>query len=207
MSIDVWFAFVVANAVLTLIPGPCVLLVISQSITKGMSAALQCILGDVLGGIVLMILSLVGVGAILAASTTLFVIFKWLGVTYMAYLGYCQIIEAKNISTNSDTCNKKASTISNFRTGFIASSLNPKAIAFYMAFLPQFMTPEGDTFLQFTILIITSSIVVGVILTCYALLASSARKAFQHEKSKRYFGFTGGSFLIGSSMYMATAVK
>ncbi|MGS0727437.1 LysE family translocator [Shewanella sp. 0m-11] len=207
MSIEIWLAFVVASSVLTLIPGPCVLLVISQSITKGMPAALLCIVGDVFGGIVLMMLSLVGVGAILATSTTLFVILKWLGVTYMAYLGYCQIIEAKNTAPNIDTYKKKASNISSFKSGFIASSLNPKAIAFYMAFLPQFTNPEGDTFLQFTILIITSSVVVGGILACYALLASNASKVFKYEKSKKYFGFTGGGFLIGSSMYMATAVK
>jgi threonine/homoserine/homoserine lactone efflux protein len=80
MPIEVWLAFVVASSILTLIPGPCVLLVISQALTRGMPAALMCILGDITGRVVLMVLSLVGVGAILAASTTLFTIFKWLGV-------------------------------------------------------------------------------------------------------------------------------
>lgn len=70
MSIEIWLAFVVASSILTLIPGPCVLLVVSQAITRGMSAALMCILGDVVGGAALMLLSLVGVGAILAASST-----------------------------------------------------------------------------------------------------------------------------------------
>jgi len=207
MSIEVWLAFVIASSILTLIPGPCVLLVISQSITKGLSAALMCIVGDVLGGIVLMVLSLLGVGAILATSATLFIMFKWLGVIYMAYLGYSQIIEAKNNTSTDEQTNERTSNIQSLKSGFIASTLNPKAVAFYMAFLPQFMNPDGDALLQFSILIVTSSIVIGVILGGYALVASNTRKIFQHKRSKTYFGYTGGGFLIGSSMYMATAVK
>jgi len=207
MSIEVWLSFIVASSILTLIPGPCVLLVISQSLTKGLSAAFMCILGDILGGVVLMVLSLLGVGAILATSATLFVIFKWLGVLYMAYLGYCQISEARKSSLHDKTSDKHVVNHASLKAGFIASSLNPKAVAFYMAFLPQFMDPAGDQLLQFSILILTSSVVIAVILFAYALLASSASKAFESQKSRKYLGYTGGSFLIGSSAYMASAVK
>ncbi|ACJ27177.1 Lysine exporter protein (LYSE/YGGA) [Shewanella piezotolerans WP3] len=207
MSIEVWLSFVIACAVLTLIPGPCVLLVISQSLTKGIRAALMCILGDVIGGIILMVLSLVGVGAILATSATLFMIFKWLGVGYMAYLGYCQIKDARAYTANNNPTDDQAQNIDSMKAGFIASSLNPKAIAFYMAFLPQFMTPGSDQVLQFAILIVTSSVVVAVILAGYALVAASASRFFQHQKSEKYLGYVGGSFLISGSAYMATAVK
>jgi len=207
MSIDMWLAFVVASTILTLIPGPCVLLVVSQSITKGMSAALMCIIGDIVGGAVLMVLSLAGVGAILATSAVLFTAFKWLGVCYMAYLGLCQIIAAKKSTAQSKKVDQQYVTIGSFKAGFFASLLNPKAIVFYMAFLPQFMTPENDTFLQFSILIITSSIVVGIILAGYALIASRVRESFQSEVSKKYFNYSGGGFLIGSSVLMASTAK
>ncbi|QQX79830.1 LysE family translocator [Shewanella sp. KX20019] len=207
MSIEVWLSFVIASAVLTLIPGPCVLLVISQSLTKGIRAAFMCILGDVFGGVMLMVLSLIGVGAILATSATLFMIFKWLGVMYMAYLGYCQIAAARTSSTDNNTDKDQTLSVASMKAGFIASSLNPKAIAFYMAFLPQFMTPEGDEVLQFAILILTSSVVVAVILAGYALLASSASQFLQRKKSQKYLGYVGGSCLISGSAYMATAVK
>ena len=207
MSIEAWLAFAIASSILALIPGPCVLLVVSQSLTRGMPAALMCILGDIIGGIVLMVLSLVGVGAMLAASATLFILFKWLGVIYMAYLGCRQIIEARKSTFQGENIDKPYASISSFKVGFFASLLNPKAIIFYMAFLPQFMNPDNDTFLQFSILIITSSIVIGVILAAYALIASRARKAFQSEKSKQYFDYSGGSFLIGSSVLMASTAK
>jgi len=207
MTLEVLLAFIIANTILTLIPGPSVLLIISQSLTKGMPAALMCILGDLVGGALLMILSLLGVGAILAASATLFTIFKWLGVVYMAYLGYCQIIEARKSTSDEEISSRKLPSLGSFKAGFISSTLNPKAIAFYVAFLPQFMNPNGDMLLQFSILIITSTIVVGVLLSGYALLAFRARKFFQSKKSQKNFGYIGGSFLMGSSAYMATAVK
>jgi threonine/homoserine/homoserine lactone efflux protein len=219
MSFDVWLAFIVASAVLTLIPGPCVLLVVSQALTKGMPSALLCILGDIVGGVVLMVLSLIGVGAILATSAVLFTLFKWLGIIYMAYLGFCQIIEAKKNksattksiiqpSTEPSTeISTERSTISSFNAGFLASLLNPKAIVFYMAFLPQFMDPLGDTLLQFSILITTSSIVIGVILAGYALIASKTRKVFQSQRSRKIFDYSGAGFLIGSSVVMASTTK
>jgi len=207
MSFEVWIAFIVASSILTLIPGPCVLLVVSQALTRGMSSALLCILGDIVGGVVLMVLSLVGVGAILATSATLFTLFKWLGIIYMAYLGFCQILEARKSKPVDVKLDAKLPTMSSFNAGFLASLLNPKAIIFYMAFLPQFMDPKGNTLIQFSILIITSSIVIGVILTGYALIASRTRKAFQSERSKKYFDYSGASFLIGSSVFMASTTK
>jgi len=211
MSLDVWLAFIVASSVLTLIPGPCVLLVVSQALSRGMPAALLCICGDIVGGVVLMVLSLIGVGAILATSATLFALFKWLGIIYMAYLGFCQLIEAKkNDSIDAESTNKLGtvgSSIGSFNAGFLASLLNPKAIIFYMAFLPQFMDPQGDTLLQFSILITTSSIVIGVILIGYALIASKTRRVFQSDRSRKYFDYSGAGFLIGSSVFMASTTK
>lgn len=207
MSFDVWLAFVIASSVLTLIPGPCVLLVVSQALTKGMRSSLLCILGDVVGSAVLMILSLIGVGAILATSATLFALFKWLGIMYMAYLGVCQIIEAKKSKSQRQEADSQTSSFGSFNAGFIAALLNPKAIIFYMAFLPQFMNTQADTLLQFSILVVTSSAVIALILTGYALIASRTRKAFMSEKSRKYFDYSGASFLIGSSVFMASTTK
>ncbi|RKF18049.1 LysE family translocator [Alginatibacterium sediminis] len=207
MTLERWLAFVIATSILTLIPGPCVVLLISQALTRGVAASLMCIFGDIVGGAVLMMLSLLGVGAILAASATLFAIFKWLGVFYMAYLGYCQILEAKNTKAQSADCRTQALNMGSFKAGFIASLLNPKAIIFYMAFLSQFMNADKDPLLQFSILILTSSLVTGLVLVAYALLASSARALFQSERSKQYFSYSGGSFLIGNSVFIASTAK
>ena len=204
MPFETWVTYTLACVVLTLIPGPSVMLVVSQALTRGMSAAFISILGDMVAGVILTILSLIGVGAILAASLTLFVIVKWAGVLYMAYLGYCQIRDARNSTGLEIKQQPKKMAIDSFKSGFWAALLNPKAIIFYMAFLTQFMNPQADILLQFSILVATSTVVIGVLLAGYALLAARAKKTFKSQKAQKYFGYTGGSFLIGGSVLMAT---
>lgn len=204
MSFETWVAYLIANIVLTLIPGPSVMLVVGLSLTRGLKSALTSILGDMFASVILTILSLIGVGAILAASAGLFVIVKWAGVLYMAYLGYCQIRDARHSSGFKFKQQPKKTAMDSFRAGFLAALFNPKAIIFYMAFLTQFMNPEADMLLQFGILVATSTVVIGVLLAGYALLAYRAKQAFKSQKAQRYFGYTGGSFLIGGSVLMAT---
>lgn len=206
MSFDAWLAFTLACIVLTLIPGPSVLLIVGQALSKGRRAAMLCIVGDVVGGIVLMGLSLAGVGAILAASAVLFQIVKWSGVLYLAWLGYRQIIEARSDVGLFDTVetDNSATGWSSVWAGLLTAVLNPKAIVFYMAFLAQFMDPAGSFALQAAILIATSTVVVGLLLAGYALIAARARSLFQSRKARRRIGNCSGSLLIGGSVLMAT---
>ena len=206
MSFDSWLAFTLACVVLTLIPGPSVLLVVGQALSKGRKAAMMCIAGDVIGGIVLMGLSFAGVGAILATSAVLFQIVKWAGVIYLGYLGYRQIVETRgggaqfdevDVSSDSDGWNS-------LWAGMVTAILNPKAIVFYMAFLAQFMDPTGNIWLQATIFTATSTIVVAILLAGYALIATRAKTTFQSNLAQRKIGYTSGSFLIGGSVLMAT---
>jgi len=83
MTIEIWLAFLTAVVVLFLIPGPIMILVISESITNGKKSVLPLVSGVLLGGFVAMSLSLLGLGAVLATSATLFQILKWLGVCYL----------------------------------------------------------------------------------------------------------------------------
>jgi len=205
MSFDSWLAFTLACTVLTLIPGPSVLLVIGQALAKGRRAAMLCIAGDVLGGILLMGLSFAGVGAILAASAILFQIVKWAGVLYLAWLGYRQIIEARDGIGAFDAGRDLSDTVGwhSFWTGLVTAVLNPKAIVFYMAFLAQFMDPTGDFAVQATILIATSTTVVAILLAGYAVLAARARTTFESRLARRRIGYSSGSLLIGGSVVMA----
>ena len=204
MSLELWLAYIVAFAILSLIPGPSVLLVVSQALTRGTSAALLCIVGNLLAGVLLMVLSLMGVGAILAASITLFVIVKWAGVIYMAYLGYRQITDTRKGSSTDLSQDHSALALGNLKAGFLAGILNPKSIIFYMAFLTQFMDPNTSQLLQFSIMITTSTIVIGIVLSGYVFIAARARQAFQSRSARKVFGYTGGGFLIGGSVLMAT---
>lgn len=204
MKLELWLAFVATYSVISIIPGPSVLMVTGQALSRGIKAAFLCILGELIGGVVLVALSLFGVGAILAASSELFQIVKWTGVLYMAYLGFCQILEARKGHVSTSLEAKKDDGISSAKAGFFTAVLNPKAIMFYVAFLSQFLDPNANIYSQFAIVVMTSTVIVGVILAVYALLAAQARKTFQSVKARRRFGYTGGGFLIGGSVFMAT---
>ncbi|MGX1500364.1 homoserine/homoserine lactone efflux protein [Labrenzia sp. MBR-25] len=207
MSLETWLAYTLACVVLTIIPGPSVMLVVGQTLMRGKTAAMMCILGDVVGSIVLTGLSFAGVGAILAASTVLFQTVKWVGVLYLAWLGYSQIREARrdggSVETSVQTRSLKGSFWRSFWAGTLTAIFNPKAIVFYMAFLAQFIDPAGDLAVQLTVLTVTSSLVVMGLLTGYAVLAARARKVFQTSKARRRMGYAGGGFMIGGSALMA----
>ncbi|MEJ8472995.1 LysE family translocator [Roseibium algae] len=203
MAIEAWLAFTMASIILTLIPGPSVLLVIGQAVAKGKKAAIICILGDVIGGLLLIGLSFMGVGALLATSAVLFQIVKWAGVFYLAYLGYRQIMDAKNGADFIVETQEESSSWASFWAGLITAVLNPKAIVFYMAFLSQFIDPDRSMALQLTIMAITSSFAVCIPLGGYALLAARARLMFQSRAAQKKVGYTGGACLIGGSVFMA----
>ncbi len=118
MKLDLWLAFVVTYSVISIIPGPSVLMVTGQALSRGTKAAFLCILGELVGGIVLVGLSLFGVGAILATSAELFQIVKWAGVFYMAYLGYRQIVEARQNHVELPQAIRKDDGLSSARAGF-----------------------------------------------------------------------------------------
>lgn len=203
MSLENWIAFLIASFVVTIIPGPSVLLVISQALTKGKAAAFMCILGDVVGTIFLIAFSYIGLGAILAASAVLFQAVKWSGICYLAYLGYRQIVDATRELNEIQDDRSMASNWRSFWIGSITAVLNPKAIIFYMAFLAQFISPEGSVVIQLVVLIMTSIFVIIFLLSIYALVAATARTTLRSHSARKNIGYVGGGMMIAGSALMA----
>jgi threonine/homoserine/homoserine lactone efflux protein len=87
MNLEVWIPFALASALIRIIPGPTIILVISQAVAHGRKSVVPLITGVLLGDFTVMTLSLLGLGAVLSASAAFFYIFKWVGVIYLIYLG------------------------------------------------------------------------------------------------------------------------
>src|SRR3569833_564274 len=87
MTWPLWLAFVAASSILLVIPGPTVLLVVSYALGQGWRTALPMAIGVALGDFTAMTLSMLGLGALLAASATLFTVLKWIGAAYLVWLG------------------------------------------------------------------------------------------------------------------------
>lgn len=204
MPFDNWLAFVAAYTVISLIPGPSVLMVTGIAVSRGLRAALWCIAGELLGGVFLVTLSLLGVGALLASSALLFQMVKWAGILYMGYLGARQIIEtARQTDKPMPEPAPAQPHHSSLRAGFVTALFNPKAILFYVAFLSQFLDPAAPFSHQLALVLSTSTVIVGLVLGGYALLGARVRARFQSARTQRGFGYAGGGFLLGGSLAMA----
>ncbi|MBL8653874.1 MAG: LysE family transporter, partial [Alphaproteobacteria bacterium] len=145
MAIEIWLAFVAASAVLLLIPGPTILLVVSYALGQGWRAALPMAIGVALGDFTAMTLSMIGVGALLAASATAFAILKWVGAAYLVYLGIKLWRSGGTLAAA--PAQDRASAAKMLGHAWLVTALNPKGITFFVAFLPQFLDPMGDVML------------------------------------------------------------
>jgi threonine/homoserine/homoserine lactone efflux protein len=198
MAIEIWLAFVAASAVLLLIPGPTILLVVSYALGQGWRAALPMAIGVALGDFTAMTLSMIGVGALLAASATAFTILKWVGAAYLVYLGIRLWRAGGTLAAS--PAQDTASAAKMLGHAWLVTALNPKGITFFVAFLPQFLDPMGDVMLQLSIFCATFIAMAFANVFGYALAASRARKAFAGPRTMTIVNRTGACALIGAGI-------
>ncbi|GBC59446.1 lysine transporter LysE [Desulfonema ishimotonii] len=202
MNMDVWLPFVFASALILIIPGPTIILVISQAVTHGRRSVTPLVAGVLFGDFAAMTLSLLGLGALLSASAALFTIFKWIGALYLVYLGIkLWKPNPENSSIRKDA--KNTSERSLFRSAFIVTALNPKSIAFFVAFLPQFIDPLRPALHQLTLLGGTFLFLATVNATLYAVFAGHLSEHMRKKKVRKWFGRCGGTALIGAGIFTA----
>lgn len=203
MNLEIWIAFVLAAAIVLVMPGPTILLVISQAISHGRKAVIPLVAGVTLGDFTAMTLSLIGLGAVMAASAALFSALKWIGAVYLIYLG----IKLWRSNPEKQDINFSGKSTSNrflFKSAFVVTALNPKSIAFFVAFLPQFISSQSETFPQFVLLEGTYLFLAAVNATLYAVFSGQLRDKLQNTKVRRWLDRGGGSALICAGLVTAT---
>ena len=202
MEPNLWLAFVAASTALLLIPGPTVLLVLSYALGKGRSVAVASAAGVATGDFIAMSLSLAGLGALVAASATLFTLLKWLGAAYLAWLGVRLIRSAPR-----DGLALPAAEVSRrgvFRHTATVTALNPKSIAFFIAFVPQFIAADRPLLPQFAILVATFVALAAINALAYALMAARLRATIARPALLAGLTRCGGATLIGMGILTAT---
>lgn len=201
MSLDLWLAFVAASTALLLIPGPTVLLVLSYALSKGRSVAVASAAGVAVGDLVAMTASLLGLGALVMASATAFSILKWIGAVYLVWLGIKLIRSAPSRGL---TPARDVTANGVFGHAATVTALNPKSIAFFIAFVPQFIQPDDPLLLQFAILIATFVALAALNALAYALLADRLRHMISRPSVLTWITRAGGVTLIGMGVLTAT---
>ena len=201
MPIDHWLAFVAASAVLLAIPGPTVLLVISYALGHGRRPAAAIVAGVALGDVTSMTASMLGLGALLAASSLVFTALRWIGGAYLVYLGV-QLWRAP-VAEATDAEAPPASLRRIFAHAYAVTALNPKGIVFFVAFVPQFLSASAPFLPQVAVLEATFVTMAIVNSALYAVLASAARQRLRQARVRRAVNRTGGTLLIGAGALAA----
>ena len=204
MPLDLWLTFVAASTALLLIPGPTVLLVLSYALSKGRSVAVASAAGVALGDLVAMTASLVGLGALVLASATAFTVLKWAGAVYLVWLGIRLLRSAPSAGLHALTPAQDVTARSVFGHAAAVTALNPKSIAFFIAFVPQFVRPDAALVPQFAILIATFVGLAAVNALAYALLADKLRRTIGRPSVITWLTRAGGATLVGMGVLTAT---
>ena len=192
-----------AALLVLIMPGPTVILIVSQAITHGRRAVPPLVAGQTLGDLTAMTLSLLGLGAVLAYSAGLFSVLKWIGAVYLIYLGI-RLWRSAPAARQPDLSTPGASASALFKNAFVVTALNPKSIAFFVAFLPQFVSAQSDTFPQLLVLGSTFLFLAALNASLYGLFAGQLRDTLQNIGIRRWFNRCGGTALIGAGVLTST---
>lgn len=202
MDMQLWLAFVAASTLLLLIPGPTVLLVLSYALTQGRSVAVASAAGVATGDLIAMSLSLAGLGALVATSALAFSVLKWIGAVYLVWLGIRLLRSAPGAGLTLPERQPRAQGV--FVHNAIVTALNPKSIAFFIAFVPQFIDHTAPLLPQFAILIATFVSLAAMNALAYALAASRLRGMLTRPGTLVWLTRMGGATLIAMGVLTAS---
>jgi len=153
----------------------------------------------------IMLLSMLGLGTVLAASELLFSSLKWLGAGYLAYLGVSSLLSKASNLAVPDTAAPEVGSRSLFARGALVGASNPKALLFFGALFPQFIDPSAPQLTQFLILGVTFIFFELFWLTIYAFTAARARQWLQQPRRATLFNrITGVVFLLAAGLLATT---
>jgi homoserine/homoserine lactone efflux protein len=197
---DLIIAFAAATTILMLIPGPNVALIVANSVGHGTRYGLLTVAGTSAAILVHMVLTVIGLAALLGSLGAWFEWVRWIGVLYLLYLGIRQWRAAPVdlMATRPQPRSQRAI----FLRGFIVSLTNPKTLLFYGAFFPQFLSPAhgiGEVALLAALFLV----IAVTIDSLWALLAGRAR--FLLARRGRLRNRLSGGLLIGAGLGLAAA--
>jgi threonine/homoserine/homoserine lactone efflux protein len=200
MHLELWLAFVATSALILVIPGPTVLTVISYAVANGRRAGLPIVAGVALGDATSLAVSLFGLGALLAASAFWFTVVKWIGGLYLIALGV-KLLRAGAAPAAEAIAAPPRSRLNLFLNTWLVAALNPKAVVFYVAFLPQFVDPHGDATRQLWILAVTFVTLASLNTLLFSVFASTARSLLASPRAQRRFHAAGGSMMCAAGVW------
>jgi threonine/homoserine/homoserine lactone efflux protein len=205
-DLHVWIAFVIAAEALLILPGPTDMVVVSYALTQGRRSAWASVPGVTLGDATALILSLLGLGAVLMTSAELFNALKIAGAIYLVYLG---------IKTWRAPVPEMIDENAPLRRGgwrimahtYVATALNPGGIVFYVAFFPQFLSADKPLLAQVAVFGTTFVIMGTLNSVLYATLALQVRRFVRSYRARKNMNRATGGFLVAMGGLVGVAQR
>lgn len=208
MVFQTWLLYVAAVFVLTITPGPSVLMCVTNSVKYGVRRASASALGSITSGCIIIAVVGVGFGAVLAASEKFFQAVKWIGVAYLIYIGIKAFISKQSsFEVSSEAGNTSKSLPGLYLNGFLIGITNPKGLLFFSAFLPQFVNPDAPQLKQFFILGVTFVFFELFWLMFYANFAARVAPWLRAPGRARMFNRVSGATFVGAGALLATVKR
>lgn len=209
MPLHTWLLYVVTVAVISAIPGPNMLLVMSHGARHGLRRSTATMAGCLSALLLMMAISAAGLGVFLKAWPTLFDSLRLAGAAYLVWLGVRTWRSARSASAHGDDADASAPRASGpgrwalFRNGFAVASSNPKAILFAAALLPQFIDPQARALPQFGTLLGTFAVIEVSWYFVYAGSGAQLGRWLRRAGVARGFARVTGAVFIGFGGVMA----
>jgi len=200
MNWELFAAFLLITAVLIITPGPIVTLVIATGAREGMRAALTTVVGPTLGNALLLVAIAFGLSWVVRNAATLFEILRWIGAAYLIWLG----IQAWRHAGETGAASLPRGHVHVWR-GFAVALSNPKTIAFFTAFLPQFVDPALPVEPQLAVMCAISVVLAAFTDSGWAVAAGLGRAWFMHSWRAKLLGRLSGVALIGGGVWLSLA--
>ena len=200
MNLQLFSAFLLITLVLVLTPGPIVTLVLATGATRGVRAGLITVAGSSVGNALLISGIALGLSLVIQHAAIIFEWLRWVGAAYLIWLG---IQSWRHAGDQAAVAAPRGHVY--FRRGFVAAITNPKTIAFFTAFLPQFIDPALPAGYQLLVMC-TVAIAMATITDCgWAVVAGVGRAYFLRKASAQWLGRVSGLALIGGGIWLSLA--
>ena len=209
-GIENYWGFIAAGILLNIIPGSDSMYIITRSISQGQKAGIYSVLGIISGILIHTLLAALGLSVLLANSPTAFTLVKYIGASYLCYLGFKMLTSKQDaLLTASLTENRLTKVLDYqkiYKQGMLTNTLNPKVALFFLAFFPQFVDPSyAHSTLSFLILGLTFAMTSVIWCLCLALLASRfSQKLRENPTIESVLNKISGVVFIGLGIKLFT---
>lgn len=186
--------FILATAILVFTPGPIVGLIIAETLSRSARHGFAVVLGAEIAGAFMILAYLIGFTAIIELlSENVLMAIRYLGAAYLMYLAFKAFRPAKSVGDEAAPLPRTPAMA--FRTSLAVSMTNPKAILFFAAFFPQFVSPDLPITPQIVTMAITFLIIAPLLDCVWVFAASRARTLLQKRGSSQMISRISGSIL------------